>query len=89
LMPKGLIALIAISVAVFLACCSVSTALLGLFKCDVYELLRPVSSASKEMVEGMFGFVDKITASAFAFLALALVISLFFLYIEATWVRYR
>jgi len=79
--------LVAASAAILMVCCSLSTASLSLFKCDVYELLRPAPSALKEVVEGVFGFVDKIVASAFAFLALALAISLLFLYIEAAWVR--
>lgn len=82
-MVKGLITIIAASLAVLLACYSASSTATTIFKLDVHDLLKPIAVPPRDVVDGVLGFVDKMISSTFAFLALALAISIFFLCLEA------
>ena len=81
--------MIAISVAVFAVCASISAASLELFKGNVHELVRQISSHQREVIDEVFEFVDKIVGATFLSLAVALAISLYLLVTEVIEVRCR
>ena len=74
---RGFVLLVAIAIAVFVACYSISAMAISSFKHDVYDLLKPFNPP-REVVESAFGFANKMVTLTFALLALALAASIFF-----------